>query len=198
MNKKLILASSSKYRKAMLNRLFNDVECIAPTIDERATSAESPQALSRELGLLKANNVAQTLTENDTPSLIIGSDQVAVLGEQILHKPGNAEKNIEQLKACSGKTVNFYTSVCVLNSETLQSDCEVDTTIVQFRTLSQNEIEEYVAREPAQDCAGGFKVEGLGISLFESVESSDPNALVGLPLIELNRLLRSHGVNCLK
>ncbi len=182
----------------MLNRLFNDVECIAPTIDERATSAESPQALSRELGLLKANNVAQTLTENDTPSLIIGSDQVAVLGEQILHKPGNAEKNIEQLKACSGNKVNFYTSVCVLNSETLQSDCEVDTTIVQFRTLSQNEIEEYVAREPAQDCAGGFKVEGLGISLFESVESSDPNALVGLPLIELNRLLRSHGVNCLK
>lgn len=198
MDKKLILASSSKYRKAMLERLFSGVECIAPSIDERAISADSPEALSRELGALKAGNVAQTLTENDTPSLIIGSDQVAVLGKKILHKPGTTEKNIEQLKACSGNRVYFYTSVCVLNSETRQIDCEVDTTIVQFRTLSANEIEAYVAREPAQDCAGGFKVEGLGISLFERIESSDPNALVGLPLIKLNRLLRSHGVSCLK
>jgi septum formation protein len=192
MRKNLVLASSSKYRKTLLEKVFKDVHSIAPAIDERATRKSTPHELAIELGTQKAKSVASMLKGNN---LIIGSDQVAILDGHQLHKPGNAENNIKQLASCSGKRVRFFTSVCLHDPEENTLRCDVDETIVTFKQLSEQDIQQYVSREPSYDCAGGFKVEGLGISLFESIETSDPNALVGLPLIKLCKLLGEYGIS---
>lgn len=176
----------------LLEKLFQEVKCISPAIDERAVSLCEPRQLAIELGKLKAKAVADQLDDN---CIIIGSDQVAILEDQQLHKPGDAENNKEQLARCSGKKVRFYTSICLLDKERGTLLCDCDETIVSFRNLSAHDIDTYVDREPAYDCAGGFKVEGLGITLFKSITTEDPNALVGLPLIKLCKLLADSGIS---
>ena len=182
--KSLILASSSRYRAESLGRLGLPFKQISPQIDESALPNEAGKELAQHLAVHKARIVAQT----NPDATIIGSDQVACLQDQVLGKPGSIVKARQQLKACQGKTVHFYTAVAVIDKGQVHS--YVDTTEVVFRTLDDEVIAQYLDREPAIDCAGSFKVEGLGISLFSAVRTDDPTALIGLPLIGLCRLLR--------
>lgn len=194
MKPRILLASSSKYRQSLLKKLFNEVECLAPEIDERSIIESDPETLATKLAELKAQAALEKIKGRNTQSvLIIGSDQVAYCDEVFLHKPGSKENNCAQLAFCSGKTVTFYTAVSVLDSETQALKTRCDHTRVHFKTLSKDQIHSYVQREPAYDCAGGFKAEGLGITLFKEIESSDPNALIGLPLIQLCELLEEFG-----
>lgn len=188
MTKPLILASSSRYRAELLRRLGVPFEGIAPDLDESPLPGESPQALARRLAATKA----QVLADRFPGRWVIGSDQVPSLDGRVLDKPGTRERAIEQLRAFSGKPVRFDTAVALLGAG--GSQVEVDVTTVQFRSLGPDEIARYVDAEPAWDCAGAFKVEGLGITLFESVDSSDPTALIGLPLIRLRRMLSRAGL----
>ncbi len=185
----LILASTSSYRRALLARLGLPFESVAPDVDEAPIPGESPERLCARLSIAKAEAVAL----RHPKSLVIGSDQVADLAGQSLGKPGNRELARAQLMAASGKSVRFHTGVCVQHSATGRSALHVDLTEVRFRKLSAGMIEHYLDREPAWDCAGGFKCEGLGISLFEAIHCDDPTALVGLPLIALARLLAEFG-----
>jgi septum formation protein len=158
-------------------------------IDEAVLPAEDPLALVSRL----AKSKAQAVSERFPQGVVIGSDQAAILGRTILGKPGAVEKCVEQLKSASGARVHFYTAVHVIDARNRRHEAHVDTTTVTFRTLSDTEIRDYVARENPLDCAGGFKVEGLGISLMERVDSQDPTALIGLPLIWLAGALRRSG-----
>jgi len=187
----LVLASTSGYRRELLSRLGLPFETRAPNIDESSYPDEQAADLCSRLALQKAR---ATIKPN-THELIIGADQVAVLDEQILYKPGNAPANKAQLRAASGRKVAFYTGVCLLNTATDSHALKVSPFEVRFRKLSAAEIDRYVEREPAFDCAGGFKCEGLGISLFESMSGPDPTALIGLPLIALCAMLRREGMN---
>jgi len=190
----IVLASSSKYRKSLLAKIFNDIQTHAPKVDERAVSIQEPIKLAQHLAYLKAHDVAQHITEH---SIIIGSDQVASCEGELLHQPGNHENNIQQLMYCSGKQVSFHTAICLIDTKTQTTLEDIDTTTVKFKELSKQQVTNYVSREPAFDCAGGFKVEGLGISLFEKIDSTDPNALIGLPMIKLCNLLEKLGVHIL-
>jgi septum formation protein len=189
----LILASTSKYRRELLARLRLPFTCSAPGVDETGRSGERPIALATRLARAKAAAVA--LQHPD--AWVIGSDQVAVrtgtLGELLLGKPGSEARCIEQLQACSGSTVSFLTAVALVRHNEHAVHEFLDTTQVIFRSLDQQTIARYVALEMPLDCAGGFKSEGLGISLCESIDSADPSALIGLPLIRLSALLRSVG-----
>lgn len=158
-------------------------------VDEAALPGEDPLALVTRLAKAKAQAVAERYPQG----VIVGSDQAAILGRTILGKPGTVDKCVEQLKNASGSRVQFYTAVHVFDVRNRRHDAHVDTTTVTFRTLSETEIRDYVARENPLDCAGGFKVEGLGISLFERIDSQDPTALIGLPLIWLAGALRRSG-----
>jgi septum formation protein len=189
-NKNIVLASSSPYRKELLSRILTDFSCESPNIDETPFPDEEPVEHVARL----AEQKALTIALNHTNSIIIGSDQICVLEGQILGKPHTEDKAIEQLKACSDKTVNFYTSLCVLESGQEAKNINVVVTEVKFRDLPKDEIERYVQREQPLDCAGSFKCEGLGIALFESLSSKDPTALIGLPLITLAESLRKLGV----
>ena len=189
-NKRLVLASSSQYRQQLLSKLGIPFETASPCIDETAITGESPMQLSIRL----AEEKARALQLQFPSHLIIGSDQVAFLEGVQLCKPGNHERTVAQLRATSGKTVAFFTSVCVLDSATGEALTETDKTTVQFRPLSETKIERYVSLERPFDCAGGFKSEGLGIALFEKLETTDPNALIGLPLIKLVGLLGKFGL----
>ena len=187
-NKPLILASGSRYRREMIERLQVPVLAIAPGIDESRTAGESPRALSIRLARQKAAHVARQYPDH----WVLGSDQVAMLGDEALGKPGNIERARQQLGACSGSTVEFQTAMCLLGpTKRLE---HLDTTRVRFRALSPTSIEDYLARESALDCAGSFKSEGFGITLTEAIESEDPSALIGLPLIALAGWLRSIGL----
>jgi 7-methyl-GTP pyrophosphatase len=190
-NMKIVLASSSKYRKHLLSQILPEFECKNPEIDEEGRASEKPQALALRLAEQKALNVA---TKINAPALIIGSDQVAWLNGTQLHKPGNIQNNIDQLARCSGQEVSFYTGLAVYNSALKQMHSSVEVTTTKFRTLSPKEISRYVSKEPSLDCAGGFKAEGLGISLFEEIKSRDPNTLIGLPLMLLCEFLRENGI----
>jgi 7-methyl-GTP pyrophosphatase len=189
----LILASTSKYRRELLARLRLPFSCSAPGVDETGRSGERPIALATRLARAKAAAVA--LQHPD--AWVIGSDQVAVrtgsLGELLLGKPGSETRCIEQLQACSGSTVSFLTAVALVRHNEHAVHEFLDTTQVVFRRLDQQTIARYVALEMPLDCAGGFKSEGLGISLCESIDSADPSALIGLPLIRLSAVLRSVG-----
>ncbi|MEO1889051.1 MAG: Maf family protein [Cycloclasticus sp.] len=186
---KLVLASSSPFRKELLRKIYTHFDAASPDIDESQKEGESPLELSTRLAFEKA-----TALSNDYPNhLIIGSDQVAMLGATQLTKPGSHEKAIEQLTLSSGQTIIFYTSVCVLNSRTGESITEVDTCKVHMKVLSQGEIGRYVERDKPYGCAAAFKSEGLGIALFEKIEGDDPNALIGLPLIKLTQILNKMG-----
>lgn len=187
---KLVLASSSPFRKALLEKLHLKFECASPDIDESPIANESIEDMVKRLAEAKAHALASLYPD----SLIIGSDQSASLQGNVLHKPGNFETAFEQLKAASGETITFYTGLCLLNSRTGQFSTLCDPYVVKFRSLSDAEITNYLNREQPYNCAGSFKSEGLGISLFESMHGDDPNSLVGLPLIQLCRLLKDEGM----
>jgi MAF protein len=186
----LILASTSPYRRALLERLGLPFRQHAPEIDEQPLADESPRELVSRLALAKASAGAAQHPD----ALIIGSDQVALLDAEILGKPGTAANAVAQLTRLSGREVLFLTGLCVLNTATGRHSLEVVETPVSFRRLDRAQIVDYVAREQPLDCAGAFKSEGLGIALFESIGGADPNALVGLPLIALCGMLAAEGL----
>jgi septum formation protein len=189
---KLLLASSSRYRKTLLDRLQLDFETDVPDVDESRLAGESPTALVQRL----AHDKAHAVSKRHAESLIIGSDQVAIVGDSVLGKPGNFDNNVEQLTQLSGRAVQFLTGLCLLNSKNGEEQLDVVEFDVVFRALSRAQIEAYVCREKPFDCAGGFRSEGLGISLFESMRG-DPTALIGLPLIRLVKMLDGQGVDVL-
>ncbi|UPQ81561.1 Maf family nucleotide pyrophosphatase [Pseudomonas knackmussii] len=188
--RRLLLASSSPYRRELLSRLQLRFDCYAPEIDETAHDGELPEQLVRRLACEKA----QALTKHYPNHLIIGSDQVAVLEHDILGKPHTFERAQEQLRACSGKSVTFLTGLALLDSGTrsVQVDCIPFT--VHFRAINDQQIERYLQAEQPYDCAGSFKAEGLGVSLFRSTEGADVTSLIGLPLIRLVEMLNRAGV----
>jgi len=187
----LVLASSSAYRRDLLSRLVKHFEQSNPNIDEARKEGESPKTLVTRLAIEKAHALAAQYPE----SLIIGSDQIAINNGDVLGKPGNRANAIQQLTDCSGRTVEFLTAVALFDAKRSKVNTDLEKVIVTFRTLSALEIERYIDREQPFDCAGSFKCEGLGISLFKTIRSDDPNALIGLPMIKLNRLLIKAGVN---
>tara|TARA_R110001606_G_scaffold99559_1_gene219518 strand:- start:122 stop:724 length:603 start_codon:yes stop_codon:yes gene_type:complete len=197
MQKKLILGSSSPYRKALLERLRIPFECHSPNIDESPFTLESAVDLVKRLSIAKAYAVHLERQQNNKGSndLIISSDQIAVLNNQILGKPHTEENAINQLSSFSGKKVSFLTGLCVFNQQDQSYRYTLDEYHVHFRALTLKEITQYVSLEQPLDCAGSFKCEGLGICLFEKMEGDDPNSLIGLPLISLSKLLRGMGVN---
>ncbi|MCW2001997.1 nucleoside triphosphate pyrophosphatase [Xanthomonas campestris pv. raphani] len=185
---RLILASTSAYRRELLGRLHLDFDTARPEVDEHALPGETPQALATRLASEKARAVAVRFPD----AWVIGSDQVADLDGQALGKPGTLEQARAQLTRMSGRTVRFQTAVSLIGPDGFAAHA-LDLTDVQVRTLQPQEIERYLAAEPALDCAGSFKCEGLGITLFDAIRSTDPTALVGLPLIAVARLLRQAG-----
>jgi len=187
---RIVLASTSRYRAELLRRLLPELEQRAPGTDETAMPGETPGARAVRLALAKAAAATGGLAD----ALVIGSDQVAELDGTQLDKPGSAANARAQLAASSGRVVHFHTALCLLDTRSGRHQLHVDHTRAHFRALSATEIERYVAREQPLDCAGSFKCEGLGISLFERIDSEDPSALIGLPLIALARLLRTAGV----
>ena len=198
---KLVLASTSRYRKSLLDRLDLPFETMAPEVDETPEPQETPERLVSRLSKAKALAVANKLTD----ALVIGSDQLAVVDGEILGKPGTEERARAQLALLSGREVTFLTGLCLAragasldaHSESVDSqsvDFELIETPVRFRELSTNQIADYVAREQPLDCAGAFKSEGLGIALFERLGGDDPNALIGLPLIALCSMLERAGL----
>ena len=187
----IILASSSAYRRELLSRLVKIFDTSSPDIDESILSNEKPLGYVSRLALEKVQAVAGS----GRNGLIIDSDQTAVTDNGILGKPGGFDRAVEQLTQCSGKEVRFLTGLALLDTESQRAEVEVDEVIVRFRHLTSIEIENYLLAEEPYDCAGSFKCEGLGISLFESIQSSDPNSLVGLPLIRLNKMLIRFGLN---
>lgn len=193
MTQPIILASTSPYRRELLARLGLPFAVANPQTDETPLPDESPESLALRLSEAKARAVASEFPD----ALIIGSDQVATVDGKIYGKPGNHERAVEQLRTLSGKTVNFFTGLCLYNARTGQAEVRGVPTLVGFRHLSDSEIENYLHREPAYNCAGSAKSEGLGIALLSSMQGDDPNALVGLPLIALCDLLRNQGVSVL-
>ncbi|MFD2632907.1 Maf family protein [Idiomarina piscisalsi] len=190
----LVLGSGSKYRRAIMDKLHLIYNVVKPDIDESAINEEQPEQLVGRLAEEKAQAVAKKL--NGEPCIIIGSDQVAVCDGLILGKPGTEEKAIEQLKSFVGKTVTFYTGLAVLNSQTSQCEVRIEPFFVTFRdNITADEIARYVELEQPLDCAGSFKSEGLGVSLFSEMKGNDPNTLIGLPTIALLDMLRSQGIN---
>ncbi len=186
---RLVLASTSIYRRQLLERLGIPFTVAASHVDEEPLPGESAVDLSRRLARAKAEAVAR----RHTHSLVIGSDQLALCGSEVLGKPGSGERAIAQLKSLSSQRVVFHTAVHVINTAANTEAGHVDLTTVHFRQLADDEIKRYVARDKPYDCAGGFKVEALGVALFNRIESQDPTALIGLPLIWLAGALRKHG-----
>jgi septum formation protein len=187
---RIVLGSTSRYRAELLRRLLPDFEQAAPHTDESPLPHEAPTARALRLAIAKAEAVAQSCGD----ALVIGSDQVAEIDGVVLDKPGSSERACAQLAASSGRSVNFHTALCLLDSHQGRKQTHVDHTRVRFRDLAPAEIARYVEREQPLDCAGSFKCEGLGISLFSAIDSHDPSALIGLPLIALARLLRDAGI----
>lgn len=185
----LILASGSKYRKQQLETLGLTFLTYSPQIDETAHEMEMAADLTERLATEKAFKIKQ----QHPVSCVIGSDQVCVFNNQIFGKPGNKKQAIKQLQTFSNQIVQFYTALCVIGAEGQQFKY-VDLTTVYFRQLTVEEIGRYIEKEQPLNCAGSFKVESLGLSLFKSVESSDPSALIGLPLIKLCEFLRYTGI----
>ncbi|AWL12030.1 Maf-like protein [Saliniradius amylolyticus] len=189
----LILASSSPFRQSLLNKLGITFRCQSPDIDESPVAGESPQALVERL----ARQKAETIAANAPHSLVIGSDQVAVIDDQIMGKPGERDKALAQLRLANGKRVHFYTGLCLLNSNSGNCQTAVEPVEVVFRRLTEQQLTAYIDKETPFQCAGSFKCEGLGISLFSAIHSDDPNTLVGLPLIRLTQMLANEGVDVL-
>ncbi|MGB4061731.1 MAG: Maf family nucleotide pyrophosphatase [Burkholderiaceae bacterium] len=189
----LVLGSTSVYRKDLLSRLGLPFEVVSPQVDETPLVGESPRDLALRLALAKARAVAHMHPE----AVVIGSDQVADLGGVPLGKPGTHERAVAQLARMSGQTVVFQTAVAVVCLASGYAAVELAPVSVKFRHLSAQDIENYLQREQPYDCAGSAKSEGLGIALLERIDSDDPTALIGLPLIRTCHLLRSAGVDAL-
>jgi len=187
----LVLASTSIYRRQLLERLKVPFTVHSPGINEEPLPNEDITSLVHRLARQKAEAVAKRYPD----SIVIGSDQAAVRGTQILGKPGTVEAATAQLKAASASQVTFYTAVHLIDPHHQRHEAHVDTTIVRFRPLSDEEISRYIAADQPLDCAGAFKAEALGISLFERIDSQDPTALTGLPLIWLCGALRRAGLD---
>jgi septum formation protein len=189
----LVLGSTSRYRRELLERLRIPFQVVAPLVDETPMPGEEPKALALRLALAKARAVAASFPQ----AVVIGSDQVADLAGQALGKPGNPERAVQQLRQMRGHTVIFQTALAVICLATDFEQIELAEVRVVFRNLSDEEIEAYLQAEKPYDCAGSAKSEGLGIVLLESIDNDDPTALVGLPLIRTARLLRQAGIKLL-
>lgn len=187
---KLVLASTSAYRRELLQRFGLPFEVARPDIDESPLPGETPQATAERLAVEKARAVAGQFED----ALIIGSDQVAHMGDTRFGKPGTVERAVAQLQSMSGRTVVFHTALAVLNTRSGRVQLDAVPTEVRFRSLTDDEIVRYVNKERPLDCAGSAKSEGLGITLLDALAGDDPNALVGLPLIALARMLRNEGI----
>ncbi len=186
----LVLASTSKYRRALLERLGLAFEVAAPGVEERALRDEAPAETALRLSRLKA----QSLVSRFPDALIIGSDQVAALGDERLDKPGSHDNAVRQLRRVSGKSADFYTAITLLDARTGKFESKVVPCRVTFRTLDDARIEAYLRREQPYDCAGSAKAEGLGIALIARMETDDPTSLIGLPLIALTGMLDAAGL----
>ncbi|MDX2458257.1 MAG: Maf family nucleotide pyrophosphatase [Gammaproteobacteria bacterium] len=185
----VVLASTSPFRKELLQRLGITFATAAPDVDESPLADETPEALVRRLSEAKARAIGQSCK-----GLIIGSDQVATTGRDILGKPGTHVHAAEQLRDLSGRLVTFHTGLCLLNSITGEAQVDVIPFKVQFRQLDEAQIERYLQADQPYTCAGSFKSEGLGITLFERMDGDDPSALIGLPLIRLTTMLARAGL----
>jgi septum formation protein len=190
---KIILASSSPYRRELLTRLKLSFEVIIPEVDETPEAGENPQDLVLRLAVLKARTVAAQQPD----ALVIGSDQVAVYNNMVVGKPNDHEQAVQQLRQASGKQITLYTGLALINSDSGQTQTAVVPYSVHFRRLSNSQIENYLLREQPYQCTGSVKSEGLGIALLDRFEGEDPNALIGLPLIRLVRMLENEGVKIL-
>jgi len=190
----LILASTSRYRRELLQRLRVPFDVVSPGVDESPQAGETPAALAERLARAKALAVAK----HHPRAVVIGSDQVCELEGEALGKPGTHERATEQLRRLSGHRAVFHTSVCVMRHGTGFEQLANAPVVVHFRALGAQEIEHYLRQEQPYDCAGSAKCETLGIALLESIESDDPTALVGLPLIRTSRMLREAGIDVLR
>lgn len=190
---KLILASTSPFRKAILDKLGIDFDTASPETDETALTNETPQQLVDRLSIAKAKAIADKVND----ALVIGSDQISVINGEIIGKPHTHENAVKQLQDASGKTVTFYTGLCLYNSTTQHYQSEVVPFNVVFRDLDDQLIENYLRKEKPYNCAGSFKSEALGIVLFEKLEGDDPNTLMGLPLIRLVKMLEKENFSIL-
>lgn len=188
---KLILASSSPYRRALLQRLKLPFEAISPDVDESPLEGE----LAADLALRLARKKAEAIAQDSPQAVVIGSDQVLECSGQLLGKPGDYAKAVAQLQMMSGQSLHFYTSLHLCRADDGQHAQALATTRVQFRKLDLGQIKAYLEAEPAFDVAGSCKAEGLGISLCDAIESDDPTALIGLPLIRLRKLLGDFGIS---
>lgn len=192
--RRLILASTSPFRRELLARLGLPFAVRPPEVDETRQPGEEAPALVARLAEWKA----QAIARQEPAALVIGSDQAAVLAGEIVGKPGDHERAVAQLRRASGRTVTFYTGLCLLDSASNQRQVTVEVFQVAFRQLTAEMIEGYLRREQPYQCAGSFKSEGLGIALFERLEGDDPTSLIGLPLIRLTRMLEAAGVAVLQ
>ncbi len=190
---RLILGSSSPFRKELLSRLGLIFDTESPDIDESQQSEETASQLVERLSIDKAKKIAETHKD----ALIIGSDQVAIIDELILGKPGTIENAQQQLKNASGKTVKFLTGLCLLNARTGRYQVDIVPYFVHFRDLTDSQIKAYVEKEQPLNCAGSFKSEALGVALFQKMSGEDPTALIGLPLIRLVSMLKQENVEVL-
>ena len=188
----IVLASSSPYRKELLERLNIPFTCQSPNIDESRLNREAPETYVERLAIAKATALAEIYPEH----LIIGSDQCSVVASDIVGKPGTRQAAIAQLETCSGKTLTFFTGLALINPLSGWQRAAVSGFEVTFRDLNRAEIERYIDIEQPLDCAGSFKSERLGVSLTQAMHGDDPSALVGLPLIQLSAFLREYGINC--
>ena len=188
-NKQLILASGSRYRRELLQRLGLAFECWAPDVDETAPSGEAPRETAIRLARAKAGAAAIRYPQ----AWIIGSDQVAEDGGRPIGKPGTVEAARQQLRSMRGRVIHFHTALCVATPGGARLHKELVSTEVAFRRLTDLEIDRYLEKEPALDCAGSAKSEGLGIALLDRLSGDDPTALIGLPLIVLSAILRAEG-----
>jgi septum formation protein len=191
MNQQLILASSSPYRKELLQRLLLDFEVLSPDIDESQHADERPEQTALRLAQLKAKKIA----ENHPEAIIIGCDQVATLDGMQLGKPGNHENATKQLRMMRGKKVTFHSALCLYNALTKRMQAEVVPYVVEFRNVSDEQIDRYLSTEKPYNCAGSAKSEGLGIALISAMHGEDPNALIGLPLIKLISMLTAENIH---
>lgn len=188
----ITLASTSTYRKALLQKLNLAFECASPNVDETPQTKESASEIARRLAIEKAQSVGEHRS-----GFIIGSDQVACVGDTLLGKPENHQNAIKQLTQCSGQRVMFYTGLCLLDTNSSIYTSHVELFEVKFKQLTPEQIDHYLKIEQPYNCAGSFMCEGLGILLFEAMTGRDPNSLIGLPLIALNELFAEFGVDLL-
>jgi septum formation protein len=186
----LILASTSPFRKDVLGRLHLPFATFAPAVNETPQTGEKPRELVARLAELKARAAKDTHPN----ALIIGSDQMAVIGDEVLGKPGNHDRAVAQLSKASGQRVDFLTGLCLYNSATDTAQTDIVMFSVTFRDLTATQIENYLQRDKPYNCSGSFKSEGFGIALLDKMEGSDPTAVIGLPLIRLVRMLEAEGV----